>query len=51
VLRDNGKDPEARLARFGAPPVDLLWDMSGRDNRWDQPGASAFPQELPGRSQ
>jgi len=48
TLRENGKDPDARLSKFGIPPVDLIWDMSGRDNRWQQPGASAFPKELPG---
>ncbi|MEN3001243.1 MAG: parallel beta-helix domain-containing protein [Armatimonadota bacterium] len=49
VLRDNGKDPDPRLARFGVQPADLLWDMSGQGNRWHQPGASAFPKELPAR--
>ncbi len=48
TLRDNGKNPDERLKRFGVRPVDLLWDLSGRDNRWDQPGATTFPDNLPG---
>ncbi len=50
ILRENGKDPDPRLSRFGVRPVDLLWDMSGRDNRWHQPGATTFPANLPGDS-
>jgi parallel beta-helix repeat protein len=51
ILRENGKNPDPRLARFGVRPVDLLWDLSGRDNRWDQPGATTFPANLPGMAQ
>lgn len=49
ILRDNGKDPDERLARFGVPPVDLLWDMTGKGNQWDQPNATRFPPVLPDR--
>lgn len=49
TLRDNGKDPDERLARFGVPPVDLLWDMTGKGNQWDQPKATRFPPVLPSR--
>ncbi len=48
TLRDNGKDPDERLKRFGVPPVDLLWDMTGKGNRWNQPEGSRFPPQLPG---
>jgi cytochrome c peroxidase len=51
TLRDNGKNPDERLKRFGVRPVDLLWDLSGRDNRWDQPGATTFPDNLPGMAE
>jgi cytochrome c peroxidase len=51
ILRENGKNPDERLTRYGVRPVDLLWDMSGRDNRWDQPGATTFPDNLPGMAQ
>lgn len=49
ILRDNAKDPDERLARFGVPPVDLLWDMTGKANQWDQPNATRFPPMLPSR--
>jgi parallel beta-helix repeat protein len=47
TLRDNGKDPDERLKRFGVPPVDLLWDMTGKGNTWNQPDATRFPPALP----
>jgi parallel beta-helix repeat protein len=47
TLRDNAKDPDERLKRFGVPPVDLLWDMTGKDNQWRQPEGSRFPPSLP----
>jgi cytochrome c peroxidase len=47
ILRDNGKDPDERLKRFGIPPVDLLWDMTGKGNQWNQPDATRFPTILP----
>jgi cytochrome c peroxidase len=47
ILRDNGKDPDERLKRFGIPPVDLLWDMTGKGNTWNQPEGTRFPPALP----
>lgn len=47
ILRDNAKDPDERLKRFGVPPVDLLWDMTGKGNQWQQPDGSRFPPNLP----
>ncbi len=47
ILRDNAKDPDERLKRFGIPPVDLLWDMTGKGNSWNQPNATRFPPVLP----
>jgi cytochrome c peroxidase len=47
ILRDNAKDPDERLKRFGVPPVDLLWDMTGKGNTWNQPDATRFPPMLP----
>jgi cytochrome c peroxidase len=51
ILRDNGKDPDERLKRFGIPPVDLLWDMTGKGNQWNQPDATRFPPVLPNGTQ
>ncbi len=48
ILRDNGKDPDERLRSFGIiPPVDLLWDTTGRGNVWNQPEGTRFPPTLP----
>jgi len=43
ILRGNGRDPDERLKRFGIPPVDLLWDMTGKGNTWNQPEGTRFP--------
>jgi len=48
ILRDNGKDPDERLKSFGIiPPVDLLWDTTGKGNLWNQPEGTRFPPTLP----
>jgi cytochrome c peroxidase len=51
ILRDNGKDPDERLKRFGIPPVDIMWDMTGKGNQWNQPDATRFPPVLPNGTQ
>ena len=43
----NGRNPDPRLTRDGIPGRDLLWDGSGKGNRWHQPGASSSPEALP----
>ncbi|MCW5934896.1 MAG: right-handed parallel beta-helix repeat-containing protein [Fimbriimonadia bacterium] len=48
-LKDNGKNPHEMLKKMGVPGSDLIWDLSGKGNAWDQPGASAFPPALPTR--
>jgi len=48
ILRDNGKDPDERLRSFGiVPPVDLLWDTTGKGNLWNQSEGTRFPPNLP----
>jgi hypothetical protein len=32
---------------MGISGADILWDVSGAGNRFDQPGATAFPPALP----
>jgi parallel beta-helix repeat protein len=49
VLRENGKAPDTRLKSFGLPGRDLLWDLTGKGNVWEQPGVTAFPPKLPAR--
>lgn len=43
----NGTRPDAFILEAGLDGADLLWDLTGRGNRWDQPGASRLPPALP----
>ncbi len=48
-LRANGLAPDERLERlFKLPGRDLIWDGTGKSNVWRQPGASSYPEKLPG---
>lgn len=46
--QNNGYDPDPFVKELGIPVGDVLWDGSGRDNRFDESGASSFPPLLPG---
>ncbi len=48
-MADNGGAPGAAILDAGYRGADLLWDLSGYDNSWDQPGASRLPYSLPGK--
>ncbi len=48
TMEDNGADPDAIVVEAGYDGADLLWDLSGAGNSWDQPGASRLPYILPG---
>jgi parallel beta-helix repeat protein len=48
TLADNGKNPAASVKATGGGG-DLVWDGSGWDNRWDQPGARSVPPLLPSK--
>ncbi|MEE8522825.1 MAG: hypothetical protein V3T72_02750, partial [Thermoanaerobaculia bacterium] len=48
VMADNGGQPAAIITAAGYDGADLLWDLSGGGNSWDQPGASRLPPGLPG---
>ena len=37
---DNGRNPAGALVRAGLKGADLLWDLSGWSNRWQETGAS-----------
>ncbi len=41
--------PAEAMVAAGYDGADLLWDLSGYDNSWDQPGASRLPYSLPGK--
>ncbi|HEY5907328.1 MAG TPA: hypothetical protein VIZ31_04750, partial [Vicinamibacteria bacterium] len=49
TFADNGRKPAASVQAAGGGG-DLIWDGSGPDNRWDQPGATSFPPYLPSKA-
>ncbi|MCI0398168.1 MAG: right-handed parallel beta-helix repeat-containing protein [Chloroflexi bacterium] len=49
VFENNGFDPDPYVADLGIPAGDILWDVSGMGNVFDEPDASGgFPPLLPG---
>ena len=48
TYHNNGYDPDPSVEELGVPVGDILWDGSGRDNRFDEQDASSFPPLLPG---
>ena len=46
--KNNGYDPDPVVAELGIPAGDILWDTTGANNRFDEPGATSFPPLLPG---
>lgn len=49
-MSGNGAAPAAAVTDAGYPGADLLWDLSGTGNSWDQPEASRLPYTLPASS-
>ena len=47
ILENNGAKPDKMVADLGIPGADILWDVSGKGNTFDQPGASKFPPLMP----
>lgn len=50
TLAGNGGNPAPAVKAISGRGVDLLWDGSGWDNAWRQPGATTFPPLLPDRT-
>lgn len=50
TLEHNAYDAHPAAKKFGFPQVSLIWDGSGTNNRWDQPGVESFPPTLPDSS-
>ena len=48
ILENNGLDPDPSVVELGLDGVDLLWDLSGAGNKWDQEASSKLPPLLPG---
>ena len=49
-ISENGRNPGGLVRQLGAVNVDVLWDGSGWDNSFEQPGVNAFPGILPTNS-
>ncbi len=50
TLAHNAYDAHPDAKKFGFPAVDIVWDGSGANNTFDQPGATSFPPTLPDSS-
>lgn len=48
-IEGNGLEPDAKVHESGYEGADLIWDMSGLNNSWDQETASKLPYTLPGK--
>ena len=44
----NGLDPDSKVTEAGFDGADLIWDMTGQNNSWDEDGVSKLPYTLPG---
>lgn len=47
---NNGYDPHPSAKKFGFPATVIIWDGSGSNNVFDQPGQASFPPMLPDSS-
>ena len=47
IYENNGKNPAGIVVESGFQGADLLWDVTGYDNSWHEPGASKLPFFLP----
>jgi parallel beta-helix repeat protein len=43
----NGLNPDPKLTDSGFDGADLIWDLTGEGNSWDQPEATRLPYSLP----
>ena len=47
TFEQNGTNPAEFILEAGLDGADLLWDLTGEGNAWDEPGASRLPPALP----
>lgn len=47
---NNGYDPDPGVIEAGFKGRDLLWSTAGDGNRWDESGATMYPEPLPSSS-
>ena len=48
-IESNGQDPDAKVLEAGFDGADLVWDMTGLNNSWDQTGVTKLPYTLPAK--
>lgn len=46
-IEGNGLDPDQKVIDAGFDGADLIWDMTGLNNSWNQEGVSMLPYTLP----
>ena len=49
VYENNGLQPQGAIKELGFSGKDLIWDLSGVGNSWDEKKASSMPTILPGK--
>ena len=47
--RNNGYDPSKIVIESGLDGADLLWDVTGYNNNWDEKNVTSIPPTLPNR--
>ena len=47
IYENNGSDPAGIVVENGFEGADLLWDVTGYDNSWNEPDATKLPPTLP----
>ncbi len=48
TIEGNGGEPDPMVTASGFDGADLIWDMTGQQNSWDQDNVSMLPYTLPG---
>ena len=48
-IEGNGLQPDQKVIEAGFDGADLVWDLSGYDNSWDEQQATRLPYVLPGK--
>ncbi len=47
IYKNNGNNPAGIVVESGFQGADILWDVTGYDNNWNEPNASKLPPILP----
>ena len=47
IYKNNGNNPAGLVVESGFYGADILWDVTGYDNNWNEPNATKLPPMLP----